>query len=231
MMINTAAVTSAKLANGSVHTTHLVPSAVTSPIIAAEAVVRSKIGFAAVGQDQIASGSIANWHMTPSAVQTANIADFAITMAKLANAAVATAKIADAAVTTAKIADAAITNTKLAAASVTSTKLGSGAVNGPNIAVNAVTGPKIAPAAISSTHLNAQLLLVYQLPYACGQYGLVLGNGANGPTTCRTTVCGQVIGPTRNETMFYNCTQGCTETHPVSCPVTTVVGKLLPSTY
>ena len=103
-LIDNNAVTSAKIADGTIATADLANSSVTT----------AKIADGAVTSDKILDGTIATADLANSSVTTAKIANLNVTEGKIAANAVTTAKIKDANVTTDKIADSAITSAKIA---------------------------------------------------------------------------------------------------------------------
>ena len=111
--LDTAAVTNAKIAAGSVTTGKIANSAVTAAKISAGAVDNSKIANSAVNATKL----------TTAAVTTEKLANNAVNVSKIPNAAVTAGKIADGAVNKIKLADGAVVGAKLAPGAVTPDKL------------------------------------------------------------------------------------------------------------
>ncbi len=99
------AVTSAKIADGTIAAADLADSAVTG----------AKIANGAVAAAELADGAATTAKLGDAAVTGAKIADGAVTSAKLAPGAVTTSRLAPNAVTAAQIADGQVTGAKLAA--------------------------------------------------------------------------------------------------------------------
>lgn len=147
--VDSSAITGPMIAANAVTTTQLNASAVTAEKIAAGAVTSTqilngtigvdKLGTGAVTTDKILDGTIATADMADSGVTTAKIADSSITTAKILDGAIATADMADSAVTTAKIADGAIATADLADNSVTTAKIVNATVTGTDIAAGTIT--------------------------------------------------------------------------------------------
>lgn len=117
------------LAASAVITSKIASNAVTNGKIATGAVGTDKIADAAVTSDKLGDGAVGSAKLAAGAVTTEKLAAAAVTAAKLGAASVETAKIADSAVTTAKIADAAITLAKLGEI-ISIAKGGTGSNNG-----------------------------------------------------------------------------------------------------
>ena len=143
--IGTDAVTTAKIAAGSIVTAKLAANAITANEIAANAVTAAKISSGAVTTAKLAAGAV-----------TANeIAANAVTAVKISAGAVETAKLAAGAVTADQIAANAVTAAKINAGAVTTAKLAAGAVTANEIAANTITAGQIASGAIATDELAA----------------------------------------------------------------------------
>jgi len=148
-------------------------------------------------------------HLASSSVTTLKIADFTVTEGKLFPLAVTTSKLADQAVTSSKLADA------------------------------AVTGPKLAASSVTGSKLAGTLLPVFVQPAGCGG-ALTLSQD-----NCTSTQCsfiknvGTHGGGGSDSTArehFWRCEPVggftiCDQHLPQFCPVTTQVGKLLPTGF
>ena len=140
--LDTGAITSDKILNGTIATTDIADSAITSIKIAAGAVETTDLAGSAVTHDKLAN----------NAVETGNIVDSNVTTAKIADANVTTAKIAADAVTTDKIGVGQVTAARLASDSVSTAKIVDANVTTAKIAADAVTNAKIADDSIDSEH-------------------------------------------------------------------------------
>jgi hypothetical protein len=134
---------------------------ITTAMLQSNAVTTAKITDANVTTAKIADSAITSAKIADGTIATADIADSAITTAKIAAGAVATVDIADLNVTTAKIADSAITSAKIADGTIVAGDLADGAVTSAKILdgtiVNAdiATGAAIAATKISGTAVTA----------------------------------------------------------------------------
>lgn len=91
------------LADDAVDTNNIIDYAITSALIAADAVLQAHLADNSVGSDQLITGAVTNTKIGTGAVSKAKILAAAVSEAKLATNAVTTTKINDAAVSTAKI--------------------------------------------------------------------------------------------------------------------------------
>lgn len=124
--VDSAAISSAMLANNSVTNVQIVNAAVTTEKI---------------GADQITSALIAN-----AAVGTSELADNAVTTEKIAADAVTSAKIADGSVGSADLASGAVTTDKIGADQVTGAKIANGTINTEDLANGSVDMAKLVAA-------------------------------------------------------------------------------------
>jgi hypothetical protein len=135
--ITDANVTAAKLASDSVTTIKITDLNVTTGKLADLAVTTGKIADSAITSAKIADGTIV----------AGDIADGAITSAKILDGTIATADLADSAITSAKIADGTIVNADVSAtAAIAKTKLDLGGT---------ITSADIADGEIVNTDINA----------------------------------------------------------------------------
>lgn len=144
------AITTAKLANGSVTEDIIASSAITSDKIGTGAVLEAKLANNAVTTNKINNGAILEAKLANNAVTTSKINNDAITSAKIGTGAVLEAKLADNAVTVAKVANGAITETKISDDSISTPKIQAGAITADTIATNAVTADKVNASAITA---------------------------------------------------------------------------------
>ena len=112
------AITTAMLANNAVTTTQVGDAAITTGKLAANAVTATQIATATITGAKIAAETIVAGNIATGAVGTDEILDGTIATVDIANLAVTTAKIADSQITSAKIADGAITGTKIATGTI-----------------------------------------------------------------------------------------------------------------
>lgn len=124
--VDSAAISSAMLANNSVTNVQIVNAAVTTDKI---------------GADQITSALIAN-----AAVGTSELADNAVTTVKIGADQVTGAKIADGSVGTADLADGAVTTDKMGADQVTGAKIANGTITSADLASGSVDLAKLVAA-------------------------------------------------------------------------------------
>jgi hypothetical protein len=170
-MLQSNAVTTAKITDANVTAAKLAADSVTTAKITDANVTTAKIADSAITSAKIADGTIATGDIADSAVTTAKIADGAITSAKLADGGIATADIADLAVTTGKVADSAITSAKIADGTIvagdiadgaiTSAKILDGTIATGDIADSAITSAKIADGTIVNADINASAGIAY----------------------------------------------------------------------
>jgi hypothetical protein len=170
-MLQSNAVTTAKITDANVTAAKLATDSVTTAKIVDANVTTAKIADSAITSAKIADGTIATGDIADSAVTTAKIADGAITSAKLADGGIGTADIADLAVTTGKVADSAITSAKIADGTIvagdiadgaiTSAKILDGTIATGDIADSAITSAKIADGTIVNADINASAGIAY----------------------------------------------------------------------
>ena len=108
------AITSNLIANNAVSEAKLGTDSVTTVKIAANNVTSAKLATDSVTTAKIVGGAVTEAKLATNAVTTTKVADDAVTSAKIADATIVAGNLADSAVTTAKIADDAITIAKLA---------------------------------------------------------------------------------------------------------------------
>lgn len=141
------AITSALIADDAVGTDQIIAGAVTQDLIADAAVGTGQISDNAITQALIASGAVGTDQIEAQAITTDLVADNAITQALIADDAVGTAQIIDGSITTALIADSAVGTSQIASSSVTNALIAASAVEAENIADGAVTATQINAAA------------------------------------------------------------------------------------
>ncbi len=155
------AVTSAKIADGTVATVDLADDAVTATQIAADAVATAEIQDAAVTGAKLATGSAVlslndatdAVNLVPGANVTIDRAGPNITIGTTGGNEVGTGDIADNSITSAKILDSAVSEADLATDAVTSAKIVDGTIVAADLAAGAVTTTQIADATITATDL------------------------------------------------------------------------------
>jgi|LULN01.1.fsa_nt_gb hypothetical protein len=143
-------VTGAKLAAGTIGTTDLADSGVTTAKIAADAVTGAKIADDAIANEHIQDGQVYRVHLVGDAVDSSKLADNAVNSEHYVDGSIDTEHIADANITTAKIADNAVTSAKIAADAIDGTKIADNAIGAEHIAANAVTTSEIADAELTT---------------------------------------------------------------------------------
>ncbi len=151
--IQNGAVTTAKLADGSITGEKIQDDAITGEKLADGAVDTRTIADEAITNEKIRDGAVTSTKLNDGAVTTGKIEDGAVTTPKIADGAVTTAKLHDEAVTTAKIAETAVTTEKIKGEAVTTPKIANMAVTEEKLADGAVTNAKIAPNAVDTEKL------------------------------------------------------------------------------
>jgi hypothetical protein len=170
-MLQSNAVTTAKITDANVTTAKLSDNAVTTAKITDANVTTAKIADSAITSAKIADSTIATGDIADAAITTAKIADGSITSAKLADGGIGTADIADLAVTTGKIADSAITSAKIADGTIVAGDIADGAITSAKIldatiatgdlADGAVTSAKIANGTIVNDDVSSSAGIAY----------------------------------------------------------------------
>jgi hypothetical protein len=123
-MLQSSAVTTAKITDLNVTTAKIADSAITSAKIADLTIATGDIADSAITSGKIATGAVGTTKIDDLSITTGKIVDSAVTAAKIGTDAVTTAKIQDGAVTTGKIADGTIVNADVSAtAAIAKTKL------------------------------------------------------------------------------------------------------------
>ena len=125
-------------------------AAVDNEISPRQQFVTSSFAMRAKVSEGVDSGAVTTAMLANNAVTTSQVSDAAITNSKLAANAVTATQIVDATITTTKIAAGAITAVKLATGAVTSTAILDGAVGSTKLADSAVTSAKIADGTIAT---------------------------------------------------------------------------------
>lgn len=148
--ITDSAISTPKLAAGSVVTAKLAAGAVTANEIAADAVTATKILAGSITTAKIAAGAVTATEIAADAITAAKILAGSVTTAKLAAGAVTATEIAAGSITTAKIAAGAVTATEISAGSITTTKIAAGAVTANEIATGSITTDKLTVASLGS---------------------------------------------------------------------------------
>jgi uncharacterized protein YjbI with pentapeptide repeats len=173
--IQDGAVTSAKIADGTIATGDLANGAVTSAKIADGSIAGQDLSDGAVTSAKIADGSIAGQDLSDGAVTSAKIADGSVLTQDLADGAVATQKLGDNAIGSAKLADAdnatgqntnagvgvktghiadgAIVASKVADLSLTGGKIADASLGGAKLMDNSVSGVKLTDASLTGSKL------------------------------------------------------------------------------
>jgi hypothetical protein len=170
-MLQSNAVTTAKITDANVTTAKIADSAITSAKIADltiatgdiadSAITSGKIATGAVGTTKIDDLSITEGKIVSNAVTTAKIADSNVTTAKIADLNVTTGKIADSAITSAKIADGTIVAGDIADGTITTAKIADGTIVAGDLADGAVTSAKILDGTIVNADINATAGIAY----------------------------------------------------------------------
>lgn len=117
-----------EIANSSVTTAKIVDGAVTTEKIADNSITSAKVAADVLLAEDIATGAITAVELGDNAVDTAAIQDNAVTNIKMADNSVGTAEIIDDSVTNVKMADNAINTAELVDNAVTSAKIADAAV-------------------------------------------------------------------------------------------------------
>jgi hypothetical protein len=146
-------ISAAKMTTDSIGTTSIIAGAVTGAKIATGAITGDKIVDGTITAVKLAAGVITGSLLDASSVTMDKVASGAISTDKLASLVVTSAKLAADAVTTTKLVDLAVTDEKLAANSVIESKVATGAITMSKIATNAVTVDKIVDGSISTGKL------------------------------------------------------------------------------
>jgi len=164
-MLQSNAVTTAKITDANVTTAKIADSAITSAKIADltiatgdiadSAITSGKIATGAVGTTKIDDLSVTEGKIAPTAVTTGKIADSAVTSAKIADGTIVAGDIADGAITSAKILDGTIATGDIADSAITSAKIADGTIVAADLADGAVTSAKILDGTIVNADINA----------------------------------------------------------------------------
>jgi DNA-binding beta-propeller fold protein YncE len=147
------AITSEKIADGSITGSDIQNSAVDTTQLADNAVTSAKIVDGTITGSDINNSAIGTTQLADNAVTSAKIIDGTITGSDIQNSAVDTTQLADNAVTSAKIIDGTITGSDIQNSAVDTTQL----------ADNAITSDKISDATITSADLADSSILPSKL--------------------------------------------------------------------
>jgi uncharacterized protein YjbI with pentapeptide repeats len=148
------AVTSAKIADGTIVTADLADNSVTSAKIVDATIVAADIANTTITGAKLANATVTATQLADGAVTSAKIADGTIVTADLADNSVTSAKIVDATIVAADIANTTITGAKLANTTITATQLADGAVTSAKILDGTIATADIAANAIDSTKIK-----------------------------------------------------------------------------
>ena len=139
-------------------------NAVTSTIIAANAVSTSEIALNSITTNLIADNAVTDVKITENSITARAIAASTITAAQLADSIIGTDQIVNGAVTTAKLGDNSVTSAKIvngtivaadiANATITTTQIAANTIATGNVADNAIDGTKIAQNSILTKHID-----------------------------------------------------------------------------
>jgi hypothetical protein len=128
---------------------------ITTAMLQSNAVTTAKITDANVTAAKLASDSVTTAKILDSNVTTAKIADLNVTTGKIADSAITSAKIADLTIATGDIADSAITSAKIADGTIVAGDLADGAVTSAKILDGTIVNADInASAAIDKTKIS-----------------------------------------------------------------------------
>jgi hypothetical protein len=128
---------------------------ITTAMLQSNAVTTAKITDANVTAAKLASDSVTTAKILDSNVTTAKIADLNVTTGKIADSAITSAKIADLTIATGDIADSAITSAKIADGTIVAGDLADGAVTSAKILDGTIVDADInASAAIDKTKIS-----------------------------------------------------------------------------
>lgn len=141
--IRTNAVTSSKIADGTIGGVDIAGGAISNREVAANVIATSNMQPSSVTGAKIAGGAVSNRELSANAVASSNIVD----------GGVATADLAASAVTGAKIAGAAVSNREVAANAIASTNIIDGTIGGVDIAGAAISNREIAANAVASSNI------------------------------------------------------------------------------
>jgi predicted RNA methylase len=143
------------------------------------AMAAASLPVGAVTSALLASNAVTSQSIANGAITSTQLAVNSVTTPAILNGSVTAPKLAPQAVTTPALAEGAVTSANLAAQAVTSPALAPGAVNAASLAANAVTTAAIANGAVGLSQVN------FQLGYINAQnppYGAT-GNGTNDDTS------------------------------------------------
>ncbi|KHJ38252.1 collagen triple helix repeat (20 copies) [Pedobacter glucosidilyticus] len=115
----------------------------TAPIVAANAITSAKIADGTIATIDVADNAITSAKIADGTIVTTDIADNAITSAKILNGTILREDIADGAVTGLKIFDGSIISQDLADNAVTSAKITDGTIATADLADGSITGAKL----------------------------------------------------------------------------------------
>ena len=128
---------------------------ITTAMLQSNAVTTAKITDANVTAAKLAADSVTTAKITDLNVTTGKIADLAVTTGKVADSAITSAKIADLTIATGDIADSAITSAKIADGTIVAGDLADGAVTSAKILDGTIVNADInASAAIAATKIS-----------------------------------------------------------------------------
>lgn len=146
-------VNSSKIVDGTIVSTDLADGSVTTVKIADGNVTEIKIADGAISTNKLTADSVTSAKIVDGTIATADLADLSVTNVKLAADAVTSAKILDGTIATADLADGLIVTAKLSDGSVTSAKIVDGTIVTADIADGAATLAKLAADSVDSSKI------------------------------------------------------------------------------
>ena len=149
------AVTAAKIAAGTITSTEIATDTIVAGNIAAGAITASELAVGAVTAGKIAANAVTATEISAGSITTAKLAANAVTANEIASNAVTTEKISAGSITAAKIATGTITANEIAAGAITTGKIAALSVTAAEIAADTITAGQIATGAISANELAA----------------------------------------------------------------------------
>jgi hypothetical protein len=154
----TGQIVATQITDGAITTPKLAAGSVDAGALAANSVIAGKIAAGIITATEIAAATITGSKIAAGAITAANIAADTITAGQIAVGAIGASELAAGSVIAGKIAAGSVTATEIAAATITGAKIAAGAITAANIAADTITAGQIAAGAIGASEIAADAI-------------------------------------------------------------------------
>lgn len=160
---------------GTITETQISDSAITTPKLAANAVVAGKIAAATITSDKIAANTIVAGNIAAGTITATEIATGTITANKIQAGTITANEIANSTITGGKIAGTTITAANIQAGTITGTEISNSTITGGKIASATITGGNIAGTTITAANITAGTITATEIANSTITGGKIAG--------------------------------------------------------